>query len=197
MWSGNGFNLSVFALLENCFAYSVAFHFGSSLTSGLKSVLSMAERHITNWNQIPDPPLISECAFWSTDLAKLGFVGRGEERGCRVLACAERTVLWISPAVVAGFFFCVWLPLPFLSQVVSEFGCWRLSRKHRLDFSFLQSGHFSLCCVGAWSGIKLSSVSCVPWPGNNQCNRLKCRKKTVSKLLWMGREAQPRKWAFS
>ena len=60
-----------------------------------------------------------------------------------------------------GYLF-VWLPLPFLSQIVSEFGQWRLSQKHRVDFPFLRSGRFSLYTVGASSGIKLSSVSCVP-----------------------------------
>lgn len=114
-----------FALLGNYFVYSVMSHLGSSLNFDLKSVLSMAERITTSWKRS-----WSMFNFWlwilalglcSVDLRNFGFVGWGEEWGCRALAA--ESCQWMSPAAVGWF----WFDYLSLSQAVTAFGHWRLS----------------------------------------------------------------------
>lgn len=169
-----------FALLGNNFVYSVVFHSGLSMNFDLKSVLSMAGRVLTNWKifLIHGSFLGVGSGFGSLQCGfkKIRFCWVG--RGMR-LQSFGRKILSVNVPSSCGVVL-VWSSLP---QSNSNW-VWTLEvvRKHRLDFPFFPNGHFS-CSGSAWSGIKLSSVSCVPWPGNNQCNRLKCSKK-LSELPW-------------
>lgn len=150
-----------FALLGNYFVYSVMSHFGSSLNFDLKSVSSMAERITTSWKHS-----WSMFNFWlwilalglcSVDLRKFGFVGWGEEWGCRALA--EESCQWMSQQLWGGFGLII---SPWVKQLLSldTGGC----QEALLGFSILSNWSFQLLweCL-KWNKVELCQLCPLTW----------------------------------